>query len=154
MMNRGHSGIFVFLVSALLSSGALAQQPLGVPFTLGVGQSTLVGAGGLVVGFTEITADSRCPLSVICIWEGDAEAALWAEVPTLPRTDFALHTYRDWPRVALYDGYSITLQLVEPYPIVPGPIDPDQYVVTLQVDESGVARQPATWGLVKALYGD
>ena len=78
-MFRRH--LLACLAFLLAAASAQAQVPLYQPFGLAVGASTEVGPDGFVVGFTGIQDDSRCPVDVICGWEGDAAAALWAEVP-------------------------------------------------------------------------
>lgn len=42
------------------------------PFTLAPGDSVVVGAEHVRVAFDRVTADSRCPRDVQCIWAGEA----------------------------------------------------------------------------------
>ena len=49
---------------------------LGEPFDLGAAQMAVVGDTGLTVTFDRVAADSRCPVDVQCIWEGDATVVL------------------------------------------------------------------------------
>ena len=142
------------LVLLLMAAPALAQQPLHVPFDLAVGESTQVGPNGLTVGFVEIQSDSRCPGDAICVWSGDAAAALWAAYPGEDPVDFVLHTYYDWEQYRDVGDDRVVLLQVAPYPYISsGPIDPATYVVTLLVTGAGtVHNEPVAWGGIKALY--
>jgi hypothetical protein len=106
---------------------------LGGPVILAPGQSKVVGAGGLEVGFTRMYQDSRCPEDVECFWQGDAAARLWAKAPGQDRSDFTLHTFPGFQTSQDYGDYQIGLTYVEPYPKHPDSIDPEDYRVTLYV---------------------
>ena len=56
------------LLAACNSTGA---PRLGDEFTLRVGQSAAISELNLWMRFIEVTADSRCPANVTCVWEGD-----------------------------------------------------------------------------------
>ena len=83
--------ISILLLPALLSAAPLPVN-LGVPFALGPGQSAEVIGGDLYFVFTEILADSRCPMDVVCVWEGDAEAAVVGDLPGEIQINCVLHT--------------------------------------------------------------
>lgn len=138
----------------VLVSPVLAVTPYDVPFELHFGDSVAVGPDGLVVGFEEMVQDSRCPADVTCVWAGDAEAALFAEYPTIGVDRFSLHTHRDFDQEIQKDIWLITLLQVSPYPQLANvPIDPDDYRVKLVVSvQSILGVESATWGSVKALY--
>src|SRR5215510_7023643 len=52
------------------------QAPLGQPFDVGAGKTASVDGTGLRITFEAVTADSRCPSTAICVWQGDAAVAL------------------------------------------------------------------------------
>jgi len=143
----------IFLTVLCLASLAGAAVPVGESFTLGVGESVEVGGAGLVVGFTSILADSRCPMDAYCFWAGDAEAGLWASLPIENVDHFGLHTTVE-PHAYTYEFYQIKLLWVAPYPMSSSvPIPPETYEVMLVVLSSLPSENElATWSTVKALY--
>ena len=56
-----------------ISSPSADRVPLGREFSLAVGQSAVVGDAGLRVSLKGVAPDSRCPVDVQCVWEGDAK---------------------------------------------------------------------------------
>ena len=141
--------LFILLV---IAQPVYAGQPFGQPFQLGVGQSIQLGDNELTLGCDGIPSDSRCPQGVWCFWEGDATANLWLQVPGEARQDFALHTAAIYDRSLELGAYTVTLQLVSPYPIIDVPIDPGSYVVTLVVYQGSVGSEGSSWSGIKALY--
>jgi hypothetical protein len=143
------------IVTAILIAGIVVQLQPSVAATieLGVGESRTVGSEGLVVGFENILHDSRCPLGVFCIWEGDAGAQIWSDHPTEPKTVVELHTHGGFQRDFDFAGYNIALTKVIPYPVYGEFIDPDEYVVRLTVSGGPAAPvEDTTWSRIKALY--
>jgi hypothetical protein len=140
--------LVVFSVAA-----AAAQPSLGKTFELKVGEWKIVGPEGLTVGFDGILDDSRCPIGLYCIWEGDAAADIWAEMPSWEKEKFLLHAHRGFDWYAQYGDYEIALVAVNPYPVLYDPIPPDEYVVTVVVSGGPAPAEDSTWGRIKALYG-
>lgn len=134
------------------AAAATAQPSIGKPFDLKVGESATVGPQGLTVGFSELLSDVRCPIGLLCFWEGDATAQMWANLPGESREDFQLHTYGGFKWKFLYEDYEITLTRISPYPVYEEPIPPGDYVATVQVDGGPVPAENSTWGRIKALY--
>jgi len=119
-------------LAALLSAcGSTSGPRLGDEFTLRVGQSAAISELNLWMRFIQVTADSRCPTSVTCVWAGDG--AVLIEVAPLngDSQESELHTNLEPSSIALGKA---TLQLVrlDPYPATPGSIAPGDYVVTLR----------------------
>ncbi|MBC8426218.1 hypothetical protein H8E07_19050 [bacterium] len=141
--------IIVLCLFALTATAA----PLGVPFTLGIGESVVVGNGGLEVGFDIILSDSRCPADAYCFWEGDAAADLWSDDPDGEPLGFVLHTTL-YPQQVYTGDYRIELIWVAPYPMSSGvPIPPETYEVMLVVLSTVPTQDEArTWGAVKTIY--
>ena len=92
--------------SATSPSGTV---PLGQPFELPVGQSATIGDELLTVSFQSVTADSRCPIGVLCIWAGEGVVAL--EARRLPSTTapLVLKTDPESATVGQFQGYQIEL---------------------------------------------
>jgi hypothetical protein len=110
---------------------------LGHPFTLAVGEHAVLPEGDLHLRFEHMLEDSRCPRSVLCIWSGQARAAIsiWSE-ETAPQT-LEFSTFSKPPVTTdshSIDRLIITLKRVDPYPQSPDvPIPEMDYRLTLVV---------------------
>jgi hypothetical protein len=146
--------IYLLITTAVLAVAvtAVAQPSVGKPFDLKVGQSVVVAGQELTVGFEELLGEGRCPIGVLCIWEGDAAVRIWASLPGASRGDFQLHTHHDYKWKFSYGDYEVTLLEVSPYPVYEAPTPPGDYVVTVQVDGGPAPVEDSTWGRIKALY--
>jgi hypothetical protein len=145
---------FLAAIAILAVSVAAVPSSAG-PFDLKVGQSIEVGPDGLTVGFDRVAGDSRCPIGVLCIWEGDAAVAMWAQSDSHERMDFELHTHAFFDQHSVdFHGYVITLLLVEPYPVYEHPIPPESYSVKFIVSSDLAPVEETTWGRIKSLYTD
>jgi hypothetical protein len=112
---------------------ALSQSvDLGDPFVMGVGESTTVRNEGLTVTFNGVDEDSRCPSDVDCEWAGDAEVNVTISKPGFTPLRTVLHTTLT-QQAASYNGYTVTLNGLAPYPVSTSTIDPDDYVATFTV---------------------
>ena len=105
---------------------------LNVPFRLSPGTSAGWNDGQVTVGFDTVSNDSRCPKDVQCMWEGDAEVAVWLQVGGGERRDAVLHVTRD-PKILEAEGYRLVLQGLEPYPVSTEKIALEDYVALLEV---------------------
>ena len=150
------AGLILLMVLFAPSTSA-AAEPYAQHFQLGVGQSTEVGDQGLMVGFAEVLMDGRCPSSVTCVWEGDAEVSVWVEPVGGERVYGVLHTTTTgggnlWIEAA---GHVIWLVTLAPYPVLPGSvdIDPNEYIATLSVDRlETVEDERTSCGMMKGRY--
>jgi len=102
-------------------------------FELGPGQSALVGSEPLKITFEAVTADSRCPPEVQCVWAGDAVAKILAATGTQAPATYELHTNSGFATQVTHGAYRIRLNAVAPGPHNGVTIDPSSYVVTLVV---------------------
>jgi hypothetical protein len=124
----------LILVSAAAVACTAPPEPrlarMNEPFRLAVGQSAVV--GDVSVRFVEVSGDSRCPRTVVCVWEGDGAVLVEVRPASGTVTADTLHTGLD-PRAL--DLGEITLELVglDPYPEAPGRIPADDYVATFVV---------------------
>jgi len=79
--------------------------------------------------------DSRCPLEVTCVWEGDAAVFL----SITGQDDTAEFTLNSNPNATnsqvevVYSNYTIKLLDVSPYPKSTTPVGLDEYVISLDV---------------------
>jgi hypothetical protein len=105
---------------------------LDEPFTLAIGQSAAVSAASLVIRFTGVTGDSRCPADALCIQGGDALVAVRVSGGGDAAT-FELHTGDASRASVTHRGYRITLVTLEPYPFSSRPITDADYRATFAV---------------------
>jgi hypothetical protein len=145
--------LVISLILVLNVANAEAQKQLGEPFDLGVGQSVLITDAGIRVGFDRLAFDSRCPIGVFCIWEGNATVRIWGEESPEDRSFFELDTHPQFRTEVPYLGFFIRLLGVLPYPEDGTVVGPDDYVITMVVVREGTVPVAATtWGAIKALY--
>ena len=95
------------------------RVPLGKDFRVKEGKSAAIAGTDLVVTFTRLVTDSRCPTDVTCIRQGEATIAL-----TVTGVDgeqsFQLSAPPDGgPNDKQLGGYLIHLEAVEPWPADP-----------------------------------
>ena len=113
-------------------SGPARQVTSPDEIRLAVGEEVRVD-GLLRIGFTGVPGDSRCPASVICIWQGDAAVEIHYGLGQGPSYPDTLHTTLD-PKSASFAGYRITLLEVGPYPYTTDPIPMDEYEIRVRVE--------------------
>jgi hypothetical protein len=128
----------LFFASLLFSNSCAGPSepvvvPLGRAFELAPGQEALV--DGLSVGFQRVGQDSRCPIDVVCIWEGDAAVALLLRAGSDPAAERELHTSGTLggPETS-YAGYKVRLESLLPATRSSQPIRPYDYRATLVVE--------------------
>lgn len=91
---------------------------LNTQFQLQLHQTALIKSEGLEINFSNVS-DSRCPVNVTCIRQGDVTVEL--EVLKNGRTINTLtligvQTNEDDLAIADFDGYTVKLLRVDPYP--------------------------------------
>jgi hypothetical protein len=95
----------------------IVNATLAEPFTLQVGDYAQIKSENLTIELYNIS-DSRCPLGVQCIWAGQVSAAAGITGPNQTETNLSLvlGSGNDILSVKSFDGYSIKLVKVDPYP--------------------------------------
>jgi hypothetical protein len=113
-------------------SAPLRDAMIVVPF----GNSNQVNTD-LTVSFAQVVEDSRCPASVVCVWQGnggirlDITTGRGAQSATLNTAGGA-----GFPREASLAGYTFTLVELDPQRQTPDPIPAQQYRATIRVTRS------------------
>jgi hypothetical protein len=113
-------------------SPSTMKVPLGREFTLRVGQSAVVDDTGLRISLAKVADDSRCPVDVQCVWEGDAAVTVEIADPSAPGA-YELHTSGRYPREVTHGSYRVTLVQLEPTPRSSVPLSPADYRATFRV---------------------
>ncbi|MGH7806352.1 MAG: hypothetical protein ACREQJ_18530 [Candidatus Binatia bacterium] len=137
-----HSLVALLLVALVACSASQenppareeASVPLGERFALPFSGSAAV--EDLRISFSAVTADSRCPKRVVCVWAGDAAVVLEVRTGAETRT-VELHTSAPQPSAAEAFGYRIELVALDPYPEEPSERKPETYVANLIVERTG-----------------
>ena len=122
-------------------SVAAPDQPLlieaGKSVSLRVGESAQTRDGEWRIGFEGVSADSRCPEGVQCVWAGDATVRVWLQRRAGPRELHELHTAARAASGASApgsDGRRLRLMRLDPSPVASKPVAPGDYVVTLTLN--------------------
>lgn len=86
---------------------------LGTAFTLAPGSTAHLDDNRLAIVFREVSADSRCPEDVACVWEGDATVEVTVTAGN-GESQHKLHTSSGSIRAVTTDGYRIELISLQP----------------------------------------
>ena len=130
--------VFFMMAACLAACGggpgspSTVAAPLGREFTLRVGQSAVVEGTPLRLVLASVTRDSRCPVDVQCVWEGDAAVSVEIAEPSAPRS-YELHTSGRYPREVTHGDYRLTLVRLDPTPRSTVRLSPDDYLATLRI---------------------
>ena len=132
----------VLLVTAFIAIATCAPSvdnktvSLGDSFSLAVGQSASIDGEDLAIEFIDIIADSRCPLGVECIWQG--EVACLVEITHSGTGQQRVLTYPGLTQElskAQFGSYQFTFS-VEPYPEAGKEIKKSEYRLNLLVTKA------------------
>ena len=117
--------------------GASADNPIGASldenFELRIGQSAVISAVNMEVGFEAVTSDSRCGKGEQCVWEGDATVRIWLRIDGGARESRELHTASRMPSAVDFANFSIGLVALHPAAISGRDIESADYVAILRV---------------------
>jgi hypothetical protein len=121
----------LLLASCGTSPATTRAVSLGEPFTLAPGQTAQVQGTGLAVTFESVSADSRCPVDVTCVWEGDAVVLVSARPGSAAPRE--LHTSGRNASEAEVGEYRVRLVELTPVPRQGASPAPGDYRATLVV---------------------
>lgn len=103
---------------------------MGQPFTLSVGQTARIGL--LRVTFVRVLEDSRCPIDVVCVWQGNAKVQLALTRLGQPGRRVSLNSTLN-PTEIDFKGFRVSFVDIQPAPVSNHPIARRTYQVTLRV---------------------
>lgn len=87
------------------------------------------------IKFNELIGDGRCPIDVICFWEGDAEVRFGFSNSS-ESIEFNLHTAANlFNKDTVILGYHIKLQDVFPYPHSEKVVSKNKYEAKIIIDK-------------------
>jgi hypothetical protein len=82
---------------------------------------------GIFLCLDSIVGDSRCPVGVMCFWEGNAEVRFTFGKYNDKSVTFSLNTSGIFRRDTILSGYKISLTELSPYPVFGHRIDQKDY---------------------------
>jgi hypothetical protein len=147
--------IFMILITMLLACRTLTPSPVSpvtttkdVEFTLAEDQTATVTDAGLTIRLIGVAGDQRCPSEIECAMSGPVSISLSVQKDGGEPTNVNLQTFTDnngrapggqfegIQDRATYEGYSIQVVGVTPYPVKPSkPIKSSEYRVILIVTQ-------------------
>lgn len=129
---------YLLISFLLLAMGGCSDKGLTKPvdldeeFTLKVGETASFGSGARLT-MDSVVTDSRCPLDVDCVWEGNAEVRLSYLSPDHPPVRFILNTSGSMRTDTTIQSYSISLLALAPQRKSTVPVMQKEYIATLKV---------------------
>jgi hypothetical protein len=107
--------------------------PMGVEFSLSVGQKASIAGGDLRVEFVDVVADSRCPKDVVCVWAGEVKCLVeLVSAGSAERVEFTQPGLTSDPSRQAFKGYDFSFT-VAPYPEAGQQISRGDYRLKLTV---------------------
>ncbi|MCS6936439.1 MAG: hypothetical protein NZ610_04320 [Candidatus Bipolaricaulota bacterium] len=112
---------------------ATALFKLDEPFWVRVEHSVQIER--LSVRFVRVIEDSRCPIDVVCVWEGNAQVELELQTQSASPAQMTLNSMLA-PTELEYAGYRVRYLDLEPRPCTRCRLNPKEYRLKLIVSRS------------------
>ena len=121
-----------------VSNGAPESSFLPAPreVLLRYGEDIRLEGSVLRLSFNEVLEDSRCPVDVTCVWEGNGKVVIGIAAGMGPTHGLILNTSLD-PRSVTWSGIRVTLLELTPTPHAGTNIPPKDYAVLLKLEPLG-----------------
>jgi hypothetical protein len=124
------------------------EVSLGQEFSLAVGQGALITEEGLKIKFVEVVEDSRCPRDVTCVWEGKVDVTIeLTDGGSSYQLTLSQPGLSDQYSSETYKGYEFGFN-VTPYPEAGRQISPDEYRLSLIINDAGTQQTGTLRGRV------
>jgi hypothetical protein len=133
--------LLFFLVLFPFLLGCEEEKPclgflFGEPLEIGFGETIVHCSEDVSISFVDLLSDSRCPMNVVCIWEGMVEIKVSMTIRG-NQSVFSLSSSPGFgekiPNSRLIDGYFVKLENVLPYPVAGSNVKDKDRVVVLSV---------------------
>lgn len=111
---------------------------LGEPFEIPIHETISHCTELISISFLDITQDSRCPENVTCVWQGLVEVEILVKVNG-DEESFLLSSFPQFegvPSQLDFNGYSISLVDVIPYPNTTKKYREEDYLLSLLVEKT------------------
>lgn len=127
--------LLALLLAVLLSACAPVSASQALPATVEVAYGEEVVVNDLTVRFNTVIEDSRCPADAICIQAGQAVVSV--NVSANGQEDsLELTNVPDGGEPVEFQGYRISLQDLQPYPLASQPASPEAYQASILIEEA------------------
>ena len=107
------------------ASGKQAVEP-GTEFALPLGESIGIDDTQVIIHFSKVIDDSRCPMNARCVWEGNAKIAV-----EMMNATVELNTSTRFATKQTVAGFTVELIRLEPSPLAGA--QTTGYIATLAV---------------------
>ena len=108
--------------------------PVDQEFGLKIGQTVAIQGALVLISFTAVTEDSRCPEGATCLFAGNSKIAIKLVALGSAQMSAELNTATGQKETA-YRGYAVRLQSLSPYPRQNVETRKEDYVATLRVSK-------------------
>lgn len=132
----------VLFISCNENSSTTSNQILDEAFTINFGQRVSIPSENLLIKFNDLLSDSRCPINVICVWQGEAiiELLISHEDFIDIKANLRIEGYVDKSNTTSHKfidtlGYRFTLMQLDPYPHTDSLYQPQDYYALLKVNK-------------------
>ena len=122
----------------LLSTGCgekVSEYELGQEFVLPIENEAVIKGENLHIKFLEVTADSRCPRNVECVWAGEASYTLRISQGDASEQVEITQPGADESVTDVWQDYEIHTSL-GPYPQDPGDIEAGDYRLWISIKKT------------------
>lgn len=115
--------LFAQVLSLITFSACDFISPVDVPIRetdsifINVNEMLTLENVDLKLTFDSVLSDSRCPLGVQCVWEGNAEVQFDVNIENSVQHIIKLNTNPTYRQDTVIQGFSIRLQELKPYPV-------------------------------------
>jgi hypothetical protein len=109
------------------------EVELDSEFVLQVNQRAQIESEDITVTFLNVTADSRCPADVMCVWQGQADIEVLVQKGDEESIVSLSIGGESTPEESIFDMYLIQLIELAPYPYSTQMIQSDEYTATLKI---------------------
>jgi hypothetical protein len=113
----------------------VVEAELDSEFVIQVNQSAQIKSEDITVTFLNVTADSRCPADVMCVWMGQADIEVLVQKGDEESTISLSIGGESTPEESIFDMYLIQLIELAPYPYSTQTILPEDYAATLKISK-------------------
>lgn len=118
-------------LQACASTDIIVAEP-GVAFSLPVGKTAVLEGSESRITFRQVREDSRCPMNVLCVWEGDAKIEIVVSREQRPEESKVLSLAQPNNEAQIGD-LVVRFVGLSPYPATPEPNTPRLYVAELVI---------------------
>ena len=126
--------LMVFILSACTKTNSSEINiTANTNFSLPVGKTALLKGENISIKFDSVTADSRCPTGVTCIWAGEAKCKMLVSQNGQNQEVVLTQNGSSETTVQNFVGsYQTSFQL-DPYPKSGSQINPQDYVLSMKL---------------------